>query len=229
MAVDFLQSFQDFAYTIYPTRRDVYDDFPFQSVMLKSGATGGYVPANFVQLTRGMAFFQIDRIWWRFPGPFAPGSSLSPEDNHWKWTRYVRKLRRESPYLRCVAVRTEDGNVQGAAIYRQAAQSRRDQGERAAYVYNLAVAPRCRRGFAAVPVYLGVGEALMILIVAHSYEWGYGGRVVLDSLPGAVNFYRRLGFVETPAADSRMIDMGLKPLELTPRAATKLLEGKGVI
>lgn len=64
----------------------------------------------------------------------------------------------------------------------------------------------------------------MFLAVVHSYDWGYGGRVTLRSLPRAVNFYKNYYFVETGARDGRMICM-----ELEPEAAQDHLKDMGFI
>jgi len=88
----------------------------------------------------------------------------------------------------------------------------------------LAAAPCNRQKYALNPLYVGVGEGLLHLAVLHSYDWDMGGRVALFSLPGALNFYKKYGFVETGYAEDRMIHC-----ELPPAAAQALLEDKGLI
>jgi len=51
-----------------PTKHQTYE-FPLDSVSLKFMQTGGYMDAEIIQLTRYRAYFRIDRVWWRFPGP----------------------------------------------------------------------------------------------------------------------------------------------------------------
>jgi len=220
--IELVESAKDFAYAVYPTNHKHIYNFPFGGVHLKSSVTKGRVPANFVQMTRAMAWFQIDRVWWRFDGPRVKNFQ-EPRDRHWKWARFVRKLR-QSEWLRCVAVRTEDGAVQGAAIFERAGASNLEEGERAAYIHYLAAAPGNRRDFAQHPSYYGIGEGLLTLIVAQSYDWGYGGRVVLYSLPGALGFYKKFDFVETGERFGDIIH-----LELPPTAAEGLLEKVEVI
>jgi hypothetical protein len=223
----FFAEVREFAYAIYPTKHATYE-FPFGGVSLRAAKTGGDASANFVQMTKYMAYCQIDKIWWNFDGPFVPNRQ-DQQDRTWRWSRLSRKSRVKDPYRRCLAVRTEDGSVQGAAIFTRGAASELHPGQRAVYVYNLAAAPRNRKLYARNPAYSGVGECLLILIAAQSYDWGYGGRIILHSLPQAISFYKKHGFVETDKREPSRIGVELAQLELTPQAADDLLEGVEVI
>jgi len=64
----------------------------------------------------------------------------------------------------------------------------------------------------------------MYLAILHSYDWGLGGRLTLVSLPQAMNFYKKMKFVETGAREDRMIGY-----ELTPDVAINLLQDRGLI
>src|SRR4051794_5693358 len=103
-----------------PSRHWTYS-FPLETVRLKYMETGGYVDAHVVQLTRFMAYWYVDRVWWKFRGPFVKNLE-PPEDSHWKWGSYVRRLRKNI-WVRCAALRTPDGRFQGAIIYRRDGRS----------------------------------------------------------------------------------------------------------
>ncbi len=224
MPIQILENIRDFAYVLYPTKHEVYDDFPLEGLSLKHGPTKTLVAAKFVQLTKAMAFREVDGSWWKFAGPFSPNAKHPAEDEHWKWVHYIRKLRKREIFLRCVAIRTEDGRVQGAAIYSRAGASHFEPGKRALYLHYLATAPRCRANFAKQPLYSGVGEGLLILAITHSLYWGYEGRVILFSLPDAVKFYLKYDFQKTGIVEDRMIQ-----LELPSNVAQKLLKKEAVI
>src|SRR4051812_21592442 len=90
--------------------------FPLDSISIKYRDTGGYVEADIVQLTRWLAYWRVDSRWWRFGGPFIK-QFREAEDRNWKWGSRVRQLRK-NPWTRCGALRTPDGSIQGAIIYR---------------------------------------------------------------------------------------------------------------
>jgi hypothetical protein len=198
------------------------DRFPLDSVTLKFIETGGYVKAEVLELTRKDAGLYIDSAWRKFQGPFQIPCPELP-DSHWRWGSFVRRLRK-NPLARCAALRTPDGSYQGAIIYRRDGASLLEPHVGAVHAEYLATAPHNRPGYAARPLYRGVGEGLMCLAMVHSYDWGLGGRVTLFSLPQAMNFYQKMNFVETSARQGRMIGY-----ESTPEVAINLLKDKGLI
>jgi hypothetical protein len=92
-----------------PTKHLTYT-FPLDTMTLKYRETGGRVTAQIEQLTKFRSYYQIDRHWWNFQGPFVK-NCREPEDRHWKWHRIVRRLRK-NPAVRCAAVRTPDKSTQ---------------------------------------------------------------------------------------------------------------------
>ena len=204
-----------------PSRYPTYD-FPITSVSLKSSETGGYVEADIVQLTKFRAWWNIDRVWWKFRGPFKSPCE-KPADSHWKWVTYVRRLRK-NPEAKCAAVRTSDGAYQAAIIYRFDGVSLLNPGAPAVYAEYLATAPRNRRDYALNPLYHGAGSGLLCLAILESYQLGFGGRVSLFSLPTAFDFYKKLRFRSTGHREGDMIHF-----ELVPETATALLQNIGLI
>lgn len=52
---------------------------------------------------------------------------------------------------------------------------------------------------------------LMAFIVRESINKGYCGRIVVDAIGGAADFYRRMGFIETEAGSTITPEMALAP------------------
>lgn len=207
----------------FPTRHQTYE-FPLDSIKLKSTRTGGRVDTNIVQLTKWRAFWHVDRCWWKDPTTLARGWTRQ-DDADWRWCGKVRRLRK-NPWTRCAGLQVpgKDTRFQGAIIYRRDGQSLLEDDKGALYVEYLAAAPFNRRGYVSNPAYLGVGEALLTLAIAHSYHWNLGGRVSLFSLPGALDFYRKYKFRETDHVESGMIHC-----ELEPGPAIEFLCDKGIL
>jgi hypothetical protein len=196
--------------------------FPLDSITLRNCQVGGYVEAEIIQLTRMLAWWRIDGSWHRFRGPFVEPCE-EPEDHHWRWVSFVRRLRK-IPLVRCAAAQTPDGHIQGAIIYRGDGGSWLAPGDGSVYVEYLATALRNRPDYAREPLYRGIGEGLITLAMLQSYQWGKGGRVTLRSLPRAASFYKKMHFVETASPVDRMI-----AYEVRPEVAGAYLVSKGLI
>jgi hypothetical protein len=204
-----------------PTKYPTYD-FPLKSIRLKYHETGGYVEADIVQLTKLDASSHIDRVWWRFNGPFATPCE-EPADDHWKWAKFVKRVRAD-PQAKCAAARTPDGAYQGAVIYRSDGVSLLEPNAQAVYGQFLATAPQNRPDYALYPLYRDVGSGLMHLAILESYLLGFGGRVSLYSLPSSLDFYKKLKFRPTGDREGDMIHV-----ELLPETAITLLQDVGLI
>ena len=183
---------------------------------LESCATNTQTAATIVPLTRDLAKHCITSAWWT-------GLDVSPErrrqepDHHWNWTKLVGEWRGRW-YSECVAVQTEDGSVQAAAIYQVNTLSVLDSasdGEPAPAVYvgYLATAPRNRGWLVPAPAYRGGGTALLMRAAVHSYQLGFGGRVNLASLPHARTeaFYTDFGIERTEVVKESMVIYELRP------------------
>jgi hypothetical protein len=204
-----------------PSRYPSYQ-FPLKSIGLKYKPTHGYVEAELIQLTRWRAYWNIDRVWWKFRGPFHVPCEPQ-EDAHWKWVTHVRRLRK-NPETKCAAARTPDGRYQGAIIYRRDGVSLLESNTNAVYAEFVATAPSNRPRYAADQLYSGVGKGLVYLAILESYLWGFGGRVSLYSLPSSVWFYTKLKFFRTGDVFDDMIHF-----EMVPEAAVDLLKNNGLI
>jgi hypothetical protein len=116
----------------------------------------------------------------------------SDEDRTWDWWSIFQECKLSGDQLGCFAA-VAAGNLQGLM-----ALDLRGKGTRPAdaiTVDYLATNPtnRTRR--------LGlkcVGIGLVAVAIAQSLECGYGGRIWLESLPGAASFYESLGMVKQP-------------------------------
>ena len=203
-----------------PTKHHTYS-FPLSTIAIKSRETGGCIDAEVVQLTRFRSYWYLSG-WSKFKGPFATPCQI-PEDIDWNWNKFVRRVHK-NPWARCAALQTPDHRYQGAIIYREDGVSLIEPYKGSVYAEYLATAPWNRSDYAARPLYRGVGEGLMFLAILHSYELGYRGRVTLFSLPRALDFYKKLKFIETGHCVDRMIGC-----ELMPDAAITQLQDKGLI
>jgi len=173
-----------------------------------------------------MAFRRVSYEWWRFRdhGPLADKQKyLEPEDKHWRWVSIVRRLRKD-PFSVRAAVQTTDLHVQGAVIYRLNGISHWEPGEGAIFGEFLAAAPRNRETYVKNPLYRGVGGGLVIMLMLHSFLWGFKGRVNLYALPESINFYRKYGFLTTTVQKDRMI-----LYEVRSDDALRLLQKAGLI
>ncbi len=208
---------------IEPPSSYVYHPFPLETIAIKHVRTGQLVESRVIRLTRWGSRYRVDRPWSRFRGPYVHGFDQRP-DAHWKWNSFVRRHQKRQDWVRCGAIETPDGKIQGAIIYRRDGASLLEPGQGAVYVEYLAAAPSNRKDCARKPEYEGVGSGLLTLAILHSYDWGSGGRVALHSLPTAIKFYKQHDFVKTNHSKDRMIHC-----EIDSREDVSRLEGQGLI
>jgi hypothetical protein len=121
------------------------------------------------------------------------------EDEDWNW---VRKRRREAllPGVEFYAIESE-GSPQGLLaidILKKQCQIQLQSRQRLIYIVALATAPWNRPAILTPPIYKGVGGQMFDFMIARSRQLGYRGRIGFHSLPGALEFYRKLrvGLVE---------------------------------
>jgi hypothetical protein len=102
--------------------------------------------------------------------------------------------------------------------YEKNAKSVLEEGFGAVYISRLAVAPwnRVNRG---VRRYKGLGKLLVQYVIWRSWNLGLKGRIILEALPGAEEFYLYLGFREIGFGDE-----DLKLYELPRDRAEALLK-----
>lgn len=198
-------------------------ELPFD-ISLTRVADGVAVTGRIVRLTREMAQTRIDGRWWTGIG--VNRHIRNAENDHsWTWRTEVGALT-NNRWSECVAVTTDDNEIQGAMILRLDARSFVDESAGAVNVYAVSTAPRNRGWLVAQPVFQGVGTALIRYAILKSYELGLSGRVVLFAIdePRTVAFYLRMGFEQVADPDGRFADC---MMELTPQTAEAILREAG--
>jgi GNAT superfamily N-acetyltransferase len=180
--------------------------------------TGESVKAELVELTSKLAKLKIGSKWWTNLDVSRTQRQMEG-DHHWDWAAEIGKYR-NSLFVESVAVQTDDGELQGAMIYRLDAQSLLSSGVGAVLIDRLATAPRNRGWLVETPLYRGVGKNLVSWAAYHSNTLGFSGRVVLATLPSlrTIGFYESLGFQRAEVEKDDMII-----LELEPKTAAVLL------
>lgn len=195
---------------------------PVELLAMSSGKT---ISATLVRLTRQLAKLEIDSRWWVLP-EVSKSRRAVEIDNGWLWAGKVGELSTDR-WHEMAAVQTADGRVQGAIYYRFDTTSFIDEELGAVYVENLATAPRNRQNLVEAPQYRGVGCALLLRAVIHSYELGFEGRVNLQAIddPDRIAFYENRGF--QVVGDEGTGENRLVMMELTPEAAAVWLAKEG--
>ena len=179
--------------------------------------------AAFVELTKEVARTDIDNLWWNAANLTV--DTTNEGDRHWKWERIAREYSKDALHA-CVAIRSEQGYIEGAMAYDFTAKSVLEPALGSVYIDRLATAPRNRAPLISDPAYKGVGSALIYLAVLESYLSGLDGRIVLQSLPtqATIDFYQNKGFVKT---DMSQLTTGLIDYELPKAAALVWLKKEG--
>ena len=151
------------------------------------------VSARLVPLTRELAATEIDGKWWKIEA--SQPARDDEEDHHWVWRKLVGEHRNDLAW-EALAVQSSADEVEGAILYRLDARSQLEVGKGAIFGDRLATAPRNRPWLVNSPRFRGVGSALLLAAVRHSYALGLGGRVALVSLPSerTREFYVKKGF-----------------------------------
>lgn len=194
-------------------------------VELREVASGRTISATLVRLTRQLAKLGIDSKWWELPD-VSKSRRAEEIDNSWQWAKKVGELSTDR-WHEMTAVQTADDRVQGAIYYRLDTRSFIDRELGAVYVEAIATAPRNRQNLVETPEYRGVGCALLLRAVIHSYELGFGGRVNLQASddPDRIAFYENRGF--QVVGDEGTGENRLVMMELTPEAAAVWLAKEG--
>jgi hypothetical protein len=163
----------------------------------------------------------INGAWWLGLDQTIRDPQKEP-DRHWDW-RHLVSMYQNKPFFRTVCVKTADGAVQAAMLFRVDARSALDADERALFVDRLATAPRNRDWLVRSPVYRGAGSGLLSYATAVSYSLGFGGRVNLFPIAHE-EFYLSRGFVQTH------VEQDGDPLfELPAKAALSQLIERGLL
>jgi len=114
------------------------------------------------------------------------------EDRAWDWWSIFQECRLSGGQFECYAAFAA-GNLQGLmALDLEGERTRRAKGIIVDY---LATNPANRTAGQGLK-YVGIG--LIAVALARSIECGAGGRIWLESLPGAASFYESLGMAKQP-------------------------------
>ena len=114
------------------------------------------------------------------------------EDRAWDWWSIFRECKLSGGRLECFAA-VATGNLQG--LMALDLRGKRARTGAAIIVDYLATNPANRTAAQGLK-YVGIG--IIAVAIAQSIERGYGGRIWLESLPGAASFYGGLGMAKQP-------------------------------
>lgn len=120
------------------------------------------------------------------------------EDAEWQWAKFVKDCSRfqEKGYAHYALWALRE--LQALAILDVSGKRHLTRASKLPQVYveYLAVAPMNRSSISSPRRLLGCGSALLRIATRESLLRGWKGRVGLHSLPGALEFYRKQGFVD---------------------------------
>ncbi len=133
-------------------------------------------------------------LWWT---GWRYGSQ--DEDRGWDWWGIYRECRSSAGRHECYAAIAAN-DLQGLLVVDL--RGRRTSAGKALIIDYLATSPANR---AATRGLKYVGIALMAVAIKRSIESGAGGRIWLESLTGAADFYESLGMACRPAGQQRAI------------------------
>ncbi len=185
--------------------------------------------AKIVDLTPSIARRRIDEQWWKLSGVASAIMDAQPDAAWRKWSAIAAQAQDSAEYACVGCVTSQDKFVQGAMLYWTDGHSLIEPVLGAVEVLLLASAPWNRPIIGNTPMYRGVGSALLLRAVVHSYLLGYEGRTVLESkpVPRTIQFYINRGFTHISShshtADDKII------MELEPQAARRWLQAEGLI
>lgn len=190
-------------------------------VRLMRCLTGHEEVACVMTLTREDAKTLINAAWWTGLGPTLRNVADEP-DRHWDWRQLV-SMHQNKPFFRAACIKSADGAIQAAMLFRVDALSALDDGQRAIFVDRLATAPRNRDELVKNPLFRGAGGGLLTYAAALSYSLGFAGRLNLFPIANE-RFYADRGFVKT---DVTKDDETL--FELPATVALSVLQKRGLI
>jgi hypothetical protein len=159
-----------------------------QIIRLERGVDRVKVDAVLMPLT-DKHLIDFERDWQ----PLLAGTREA--DQFWDWEQknrvYTRSPQYESYAIEC------DGMTQGLLLIAVSGyRSWFEPLRRLVYVHSVSTAPWNRAHLQPVVRYRLVGTTLLEFSRFRSDELGYGGLVGLHALPGAEEFYRRVGLVD---------------------------------
>lgn len=191
-------------------------------------AAGRSVRGSFGHLDREAAKYlsthwQPNNWWAEIIAPKVPISG--EPDHHWDWAAVISTQVLNKPNCRSVCIKTPDGTIQGAMVYRIGAKSGLNPEKRVVYVDRLATAPRNRSNLVDSPRFSRVGECLLRYAMVESLAYGLGGGLTVYPIAN-IRFYERQGLVRTEEYNK---DYDTFMYELPVEAAQETLRTLGVI
>lgn len=152
-------------------------------------SAAGFVDKESGARVRGLIHIAVEEhllLWtsWRYQS--------GDEDRTWDWWSIFQECKLSVGRLECIAA-VAAGDLQGlmALDFR----GKRTRTGTAITVAYLATNPANRTAAQGIK-YVGIG--LIAVAIAQSIERGCGGRIWLESLPGAARFYDSLGMTKQP-------------------------------
>jgi hypothetical protein len=186
------------------------------------------VTGKLVPLTDRMAVTRIHRRWWRHQDLKPHFDPPPPIDLHWDWTDIgIEYEGRDLACERIAIVAGAGAAVQGAMlISTDPIPSVLDSGQQALFLERLFTAPWNRPNLRkdGKPYLLGVGTELITWAAWFSRQRGCGGRLLLDSSPDQVIWYRKRGLQTLGLKPILYEGVAYTPMELTPESGEQLLD-----
>ena len=191
-------------------------------------ATGAPVQGVFDHLDRESAkhmsmHWSGDNWWEEIVEPKAPVAD--EPDHHWDWVSVISTQVLNKPAGRSVCLKSPDGVIQGAMVYRIGAKSALHPGKKVVYVDRLVTAPRNRSNLVQTPRFSRVGECLLRYAMVESLTYGLGGGLTVYPIAN-LSFYERQGLLRTEEYNK---DHEAFLYELPVEVAQKTLRTLGVI
>jgi hypothetical protein len=157
-------------------------------VKIVAVATGGEVVAEIRPACRDDV-----ALWQRWESQMP----ASAEDAHWRWDEYILMAELFPHQLACF-IMVAEGEAQGLTLVEL--EHENDLGEKDIHGLRISTAPWNRLPHKRFKY---VGSLLVATVVRLSLTRGHDGRLWLESLPGAEEFYRRLGMIELSKRDPK--------------------------
>lgn len=155
-----------------------------QSVTIFHNLTNEYVQAKIVPIS-STHVKEIELMW----------KPLLKKENCWDQDLNLKKYL-NYPQTYEVYVLEYDSIAQGLIVLEtKECHSRLEEGKNLIYINLLLVAPWNRGSLQEIRNYKGVGTSLLTFAISRSFDLGFQGRIALNSVKEAEDFYARMPFL----------------------------------